>query len=573
MDDGRTGSGSVPGAGARSGGLPRDLLAAASRLERALADGDERAAGAVVEPGGLAVRDGAVLVAGEEPAGGEPRGERWPRRVHVRALADDVVAVTTEAERRDGGAVVGTRVWRRGAGGAWCVALAHASAAPPPPPPEPLLDGAVWSVAPPTTGALLGGALEGPLAWVRVAVQDVVAVAGHRVGAGVPAWLAQAPLERTCAPALQRLLDAGADVVGVAQSGELGAARDGRNPHYGAPANPAAPGRTTGGAGGGVAAAVASGSADVGLGSDADGSLRVPGAWCGLHVLRPTHGTVPVEGVLPVSPSSDAVGLLARDGRLLHAAGRALLGGPAGAPDGSEGEAAALLRSDEPTALLRSAQPTALLRSAQPTALLRSDELTGLAEPATAAAVDAALLALAVATGLPVEEVPPSALDAEDLARWARAARVVADAELWHGHGRFLLDHPGALGPEVERRLRAGGAVGPDEVARARADLDTARARTAALLAGGRLLCLPATAGPAPAVVPGEAAGSSGEDALLATDRLLAPAAVVGAPALTLPWGRAGDLPVGLQVLAAPGADGALLALLDRLVPARELPV
>ncbi|NNH23606.1 hypothetical protein HLB09_11005, partial [Pseudokineococcus marinus] len=47
MDDGRTGSGSVPGAGARSGGLPRDLLAAASRLERALADGDERAAGAV----------------------------------------------------------------------------------------------------------------------------------------------------------------------------------------------------------------------------------------------------------------------------------------------------------------------------------------------------------------------------------------------------------------------------------------------------------------------------------------------------------------------------------------------
>ncbi|MEJ5868580.1 amidase family protein [Pseudokineococcus sp. 5B2Z-1] len=417
----------------------------------------------------------------------------------------------------------------------------------------PLLDDAVWSVAPPTTGALLGGALEGPLAWVRVAVQDVVAVAGHRVGAGVPAWLAQAPLERTCAPALQRLLDAGADVVGVAQTGELGAARDGRNPHYGAPADPAAPGRTTGGAGGGAAAAVASGAADVALGSDAGAALRVPASRCGLHVFRPTHGAVPVEGVLPVSPSTDAVGVLARDGRLLHATARALLGGPAVARDGS---------GDEPTTLLRSGR------------------LTGLAEPATATAVDAAVLALAVTTGLPVEEVPPSALDAEDLARWARAAGVVADAELWRCHGRFLLDHPGALGPEVERRLRAGGEVGPDELARARADLDAARARLGSLLAGGRLLCLPATAGPAPATagpaptaVPGEAAGVADGGAGAADDRLVAPASVAGLPALGLPWGRAEDLPVGLQVLAAPGADVVLLALLDRLVPARELPV
>lgn len=553
MDDGRAGSGSGPVAGSGPPGLPRDLLAAASRLEGALADGDERAAAGVVEPDGLAVRDGAVLegddgLAGRAPGGRRPGetwpggrwpGERWPRRVHVRALADDVVATTTEAERRDGGAVVETRVWRRGGGGAWCVALAHASASPAAVPPEPLLDDAVWSVAPPTTGALLGGALEGPLAWVRVAVQDVVAVAGHRVGAGVPAWLARAPLERACAPALQRLLDAGADVVGVAQTGELGVARDGRNPHYGAPANPAAPGRTTGGAGGGAAAAVASGSADVALGSDAGGSLRVPASWCGLHAFRPTRGAVPLDGLLPVSPSTDAVGVLARDGRLLHAAARALLDGPDGPPQ-------------------------------EPTALLHSGELTGLAEPSTAAAADAALLALAVTTGLPVEDVPPTAVDAEDLARWQRAARLVVDAEAWRCHGRFALDHPGALGPEVEGRLRAGGEVPPDELARARAELDAARQRLASLLAGGRLLCLPATAGPAPTAEAVEAADGDGG---AATDRLVAPAAVGGLPALVLPWGRAGHLPVGLQVLAAPGADGVLLALLDRLVPPRELPV
>lgn len=549
MDDGRT---REPGPGLP--GLPPDLVAASARFERALGEGDLRVLEELLDPGDAALRadGGAVRVGRAEIAAdraersGPPRSGApgpWVRRVHVRPLAEDVVLTTTEAERRDGGTAVRTRVWRRapgsaGAPGPWRVCAAHDSGAPAPPAPEPLLDDAVWSVAPPAAGALLGGALEGPLAWARVAVQDVVAVAGHRVGAGVPAWLARARLEEVCAPALQRLLDAGADVVGVAQTDELAVSLVGGNGHYGTPDNPAAPGRTTGGSTSGPAAAVASGAADLALGTDTTGSLRVPASYCGLYALRPTHGLVPTAGVLPLAPSFDAVGLLARDGRLLRTAARALLAGADPAP--------------------------------RPTALLRSPALADLAEPATALAVDAALAALAVQTDLPVAEVDRSDLGGEDVATWAAAARLVQAAEAWRCHGAFVTANPGALSPAVEERLRAGEGLAEDEVARSRAVLAGARERLRALVAGGRLLCLPSTAGPAPLV--GAPEGGV-EGARAATLELACLAPVAGLPALALPWGRVGDLPVGLCVVGAPGGDAALLDLLDQLVPAREVPV
>ncbi|WP_345714344.1 amidase family protein, partial [Kineococcus glutinatus] len=150
-------------------------------------------------------------------------------------------------------------------------------------------------------------------------------VAGHPVGAGVPAWLATAAPEPAHAAALQVLLDAGAVVAGIAQTDELAFSVMGRNGTWGAPPNPAAPGHLPGGSTSGPAAAVAAGAADLGLGTDTAGSLRVPGSWCGLHALRPTHGAVPVAGVLPLAPSFDTVGLLARCPQLLRAAGDELL--------------------------------------------------------------------------------------------------------------------------------------------------------------------------------------------------------------------------------------------------------
>ncbi len=259
---------------------------------------------------------------------------------------------------------------------------------------------------------------------------------------------------------------------------------------------------------------MAAGTADLGLGTDTAGSLRVPGSFCGLYAWRPTHGAVPVEGVLPLAQDVDTVGLLARDGATLRRGAAVLLGAETG--------------------------------SSRPEALLRSRFLTGLADPSTALAVEAALAALSVATGLPVREVD---VPADAPAAWTAAFRTVQAAQAWANHGAFVEAHPGALSPSVEARFRAGAAVGADELAAAREVVARTRAWLDGLLTRG-WLCLPSTSTPAPS----REAGPEGFEAARAgTLQLTTLASQCGVPALGLPWGRVGELPVGLCVLAPRG--------------------
>ncbi|WP_205704763.1 amidase family protein [Kineococcus indalonis] len=397
--------------------------------------------------------------------------------------------------------------------------------------------GGAWRVPGGDGGALPAGSGTGPLRGVRVAVKDNVAVAGQRVGAGVPAWLAGAPVEAASAPVLQALLDAGAHVRGIAHTDELAFSLTGVNAHHGTPPNPAAPGRVPGGSTSGPASAVAAGEADLGLGTDTAGSLRVPGSFCGLHAWRPTHGVVPLAGVLPLAPSFDTAGLLARDAALLARAAGVLL------------------------------PPAAQQR---PAALLRSRRLLGLAEPATARAVRGALDALAARLDVPVrdlEDGPAGGATADftagEVEAWTTAFRTVQAAEAWERHGGFVQAHPGALSAPVEARFRAGRDVSGAQLAAARAVVARTRARLDAVLGGG-WLCLPSTATPAP---PAGSTAEGFEAARAGTLRLSTLASQAGVPALGLPGARAEGLPVGLCVLAPRGQDRSLLGLLGEGAP------
>lgn len=124
---------------------------------------------------------------------------------------------------------------------------------------------------------------------------------------------------------MQALLDAGATVVGKNVMDEMAYSLAGENAHYGTPANPAAPGRIPGGSSSGTAAAVAAGDADLGLGGDTGGSVRVPACHCGILGVRPTHGRVPLRGAVPLAPSFDTAGWFARDAGVLRRAGSVLL--------------------------------------------------------------------------------------------------------------------------------------------------------------------------------------------------------------------------------------------------------
>lgn len=499
--------------------VPDGLLDAVEGYERALMADDVEALDGFFAPGPHTLRgDAAGLLVGSDAIAAFRRGRggapaRRVPELHVRGIGQGdalVVAVTAPAA---GGRGQQTQLWHRTDDG-WRITAAHVAASPP------AIDQRVWRVV----GAPLvrGDRNErAPLAGVRVAVKDLFAVAGQRVGAGVPAWLDEAPVERESAPAVRQLLDAGADAVGLAQTDEFAYSIAGLNPHYGVPPNPAVPGGMPGGSSSGPASAVALGQADVGLGTDTGGSVRVPASYQGLWGLRTTHGAVPVGGLLPLAPSFDTVGWLTRD-----------------------------------LALMRRVAAVGLPAST--------------ARPARRLAVDPALLELVapevrdaflrVVTRLAGGE--PEAVRVGDVEEVFEAFRTVQAFEAWQAHGPWLAAHPDAVRGAVAERFVLASKVTPDASARARVLVAEGRARLRGLLSYVTLL-LPAASGPAPSATatPGEI-----DRARFGTLRLTAVAGTAGAPALAAPLLQTKHGPVGISFVAAPGADAGLLDLVQDLL-------
>ena len=520
------------------------LLLAFWRYERALMTNDVAVLDALFASAAVTIRsDGGTTLVGHDQiaafrAGRPPVPARRLTRVHVRDLGPATAVVVAESVRADGGTGVQTQVWSRDAG-RWQVTTAHVSLAPPPPAPSLPDDAdlsAVWRVtaanaAPPFPeppahpgSAHPGSAQPGsPLDGLTVAVKDLFAVAGQRIGAGNPTWLAGAPVEATSAWAVTALLGAGARIAGIAQTDELAFSLAGTNVHYGTPPNAAAPGTITGGSTSGPAAAVAAGLADVALGTDTAGSVRVPASYCGLYGLRTTHDVVPRDGLVGLAPAFDAVGILART------------------PDHLAGAATALLPPQSVVPVTRIVVVPALL---------------DLAQPAVQEAVHAALLALTLTTGAvvaTVTEIGPGQLES-----WFTAFRTVQQAQGWAVHGEFVAQHPGGFEAAVEARFLAGAQIAADELDAATAILDQARATLTELLPPGTVLALPSTASPAPRV---DAGAVEIDFTRAATLRLTCLASLAGLPALSVPTPRVGTAPVGLCLVAGPSQDRTLVEL------------
>ena len=148
---------------------------------------------------------------------------------------------------------------------------------------------------------------------IRLAVKDLIDVAGVPTTAGSRALAATAAPAESDAPCLAGARAAGARIVGKANMDELAFGASGVNAYFGTPVNPLDPGRVPGGSSSGSAVAVAGGEADLAYGSDTGGSIRVPSAFCGVTGLKTTHGRIPLAGVWPLAPSMDTIGPMARD--------------------------------------------------------------------------------------------------------------------------------------------------------------------------------------------------------------------------------------------------------------------
>lgn len=371
------------------------------------------------------------------------------------------------------------------------------------------------------------GAGGGPLAGLTFAVKDIYDVAGAKTGFGNPDWLRTHEPARRTAPAVERLLDAGARLVGKTQTEEMAWSLTGENAHYGTPVNVAAPGRVPGGSSSGSAAAVAAGLVDFALGSDTGGSVRVPASYCGILGMRPTHGRIPLEGVCPLAPSFDTCGWFARDAGVLDRVGRVLLReqGPAPVPG-------RLLLAHDAFELVGEAVAAALAP-----ALARLEQVLGRGEETTVAE--------------------------EPLAHWYECFRTIQGAEAWACHGEWVLRTRPRFGPAVGARFDWARTVKQDEAAAARSRRERIAARMDALLAGNAVLALPSASGIAPL------RGAPPEEQEQVRARTLPLTSIAGLarlPQVSLPLARLAGCPLGLSLLAARGNDTMLLALANELM-------
>lgn len=176
-----------------------------------------------------------------------------------------------------------------------------------------------------------GGGDPGPLAGIPFGVKDNYDIAGRITSAGSIVNRSLPPASRD-AVLVRRLVDAGAVLVGAQNMDEFAYGFTTENHHYGATRNPLDPIRSAGGSSGGSAASVAAGLVDIALGTDTNGSIRVPASFCGVFGLRPTFGRLPRSGIFPLVHDLDQPGPLAGNVADLAAVYDAIQGHDGGDP-------------------------------------------------------------------------------------------------------------------------------------------------------------------------------------------------------------------------------------------------
>lgn len=164
----------------------------------------------------------------------------------------------------------------------------------------------------------------GPLDGIRIAVKDLFDVADHTSSFGLSRWRETHDKAKVTSIAVEKLLAAGGTIVGLTKMDQLAYSLIGDVAEGRPPQNPFDPRCFCGGSSSGTASAVAGGLAELGLGTDTAGSIRVPAGATGLYGIRPSHGAISTDGVIPLAPSFDVVGLLARSADMLMRGYRAL---------------------------------------------------------------------------------------------------------------------------------------------------------------------------------------------------------------------------------------------------------
>ena len=359
----------------------------------------------------------------------------------------------------------------------------------------------------------------GPLHGIPFAIKDLFDVEGWPVRWG--SELQEGRIATGTAPAVQRLLAAGAVPLGLVATYELATVGPDEGSLYPQPRNPWNAAHVTGGSSSGSAAAVAAGMVRLTVGTDTGGSVRSPARYCGVGGFKQTFGALPVAGVMALSPSMDHVGLLARN--VDEAAlGWAVLSGQARAARDVKGMTLAY----------------------------------GLGWAGDAAA-HPALLALLddAASSLSLCGARVTIMDLPDDPAAEQTGADLLLAEAFAIHGPAITDAPEAVGPMCRASVLSGGEVDSARLAAARQAAEALRLSIDQALRDHDALILPTTLTPAPAF----AEFTAGKPVWSPMRTI--PFNLTGHPALSVPMGVSGGLPMGLQIVGRRGDEAIVLAI------------
>lgn len=383
----------------------------------------------------------------------------------------------------------------------------------------------------------------GPLAGVPYAVKNLFDVAGEVTVAG-SAISREDPPAAADAAAVAAMRQAGAVLIGALNMDEYAYGFTTENSHFGPCHNPHDLSRVAGGSSGGSGAAVAAGFVPITLGSDTNGSVRVPASLCGIFGLKPTYGRLSRRGMYPFCGSLDHVGVLARSVRDLAVSFDVLHGHDAG-------------------------DPVTSTRPPSPVAGDVAEGIDGLriavagdyfARGATAEALAGVTVA---AGGLGAECI----VSLPEAARARSAAMVITAAEGAQLHLKDLRTRAGEFDPMTRDRFLAGALIPASAYLAAQRFRRWYRGEVAKVLASTDVVLAPTTPFPAPfigqrqAVVDGET---------VMTQPYLGcftqPLSFIGLPVLTVPVGLdAAGMPLGVQLVAAPYREAVLVRVAAEL--------
>jgi aspartyl-tRNA(Asn)/glutamyl-tRNA(Gln) amidotransferase subunit A len=391
------------------------------------------------------------------------------------------------------------------------------------------------------------GHWRGLLHGIPIALKDLIDVAGVPTTAASQLFRNRRPSED--AEIVRRLRAAGAVLIGKTNLHEFAYGGSSVISAYGPVHNPRALGHTTGGSSGGSAAALAAGMCYAAIGTDTGGSIRQPAALCGIVGLKPTYGLVSVRGIVPLSWTLDHAGPLARTVADVAAVLTAIAG-----YDPVDLNSCEFPLTDYVAALDRDVRGLRL-------GIVREHFFDRL-DPEVAARVNHAIAQLEHMTGGTCEVTVPIDMDP-----------TVAATEAWTYHREFVERTPELYHTETLKRIQSGADIPASRYIRAHQRVQSLRRAALEIFRAADVLVTPTVPAPPPEI----------SDLLEDMDQLrpkelvllrnTRPFNVLGLPAITVPCGcTPSGLPIGLQLAAAPGAEGNLLALAnawERIEPSK----